>query len=57
MTEEVIETGPGVNNHSAVEPIGDVERKWEPKEEKYKTGVLNIYAKHAQSPIKGGYME
>ena len=32
-------------------------RKWEPKEEKYKTGVLNIYAKHAQSPIKGGYME
>ncbi len=28
-----------------------------PREPKYKTGVLSIYAKHAVSPMKGGYME
>ena len=28
-----------------------------PRESKYRTGVLNIYAKHAVSPMKGGYME
>lgn len=32
-------------------------RKWKPKEARYKSGVLNIYAKHAVSPMKGGYME
>lgn len=30
---------------------------WTPKTPKYPSGVLNIYAKHAVSPIKGGYME
>lgn len=30
---------------------------WQPKEEKYKSGVLNIYSKHAVSPMKGGYMK
>ena len=30
---------------------------WKPKEEKYKSGVLNIYAQHAVSPMKGGYMK
>lgn len=33
------------------------EKNWKPKEEKYKTGVLNIYSRHAVSPMKGGYME
>ena len=35
------------------------ERKklWRRKEEKYKKGVLNIYSRHAVSPMKGGYME
>lgn len=32
-------------------------KKWKPAEPKYKTGVLSIYAKHAVSPMKGGYME
>lgn len=32
-------------------------KKWIPKEEKYKSGVLNIFSKHAVSPMKGGYME
>lgn len=30
---------------------------WEPAKEKYESGVLNIFAKHAVSPMKGGYME
>ncbi|MGN0399069.1 MAG: dihydroxy-acid dehydratase [Blautia sp.] len=35
------------------------ERKaaWKPKAEKYKSGCLNIYSKHAVSPMKGGYMK
>ncbi|MBS6194919.1 MAG: dihydroxy-acid dehydratase [Clostridiales bacterium] len=41
-----------------VEKILEERRKmWTPKEEKYKSGVLNIYSKHAVSPMKGGYME
>ncbi|MDF2596227.1 MAG: dihydroxy-acid dehydratase [Clostridia bacterium] len=43
------------------EEIEDVlsERKanWRPKQEKYTSGVLNIFAKHAVSPMKGGYMK
>lgn len=31
--------------------------EWEPAKEKYESGVLNIFAKHAVSPMKGGYME
>lgn len=31
--------------------------KWQPKPEHYASGVLHIYAKHAVSPMKGGYME
>lgn len=31
--------------------------KWIPKHSKYQSGVLSIYAKHAVSPMKGGYME
>lgn len=30
---------------------------WQPKEEKYKSGVLKIFSQHAVSPMKGGYME
>lgn len=32
-------------------------RLWKPKEPKYTHGVLKIYAQHAVSPIKGGYMD
>ncbi len=32
-------------------------RRWSPKPAKYTDGVLGLYAKHAVSPMKGGYME
>ena len=31
--------------------------KWQPKEPKYKSGVLKLYSQHAVSPMKGAYME
>ena len=31
--------------------------KWQPKEPKYKTGLLKLYSQHAVSPMKGAYME
>lgn len=31
-------------------------KEWKPKESKYKRGVLKLYADHAVSPMKGGYM-
>lgn len=31
--------------------------KWQPRPLKYKNGVLRLFAEHAVSPIKGGYME
>lgn len=37
--------------------LSERKSKWKPKEEKYKSGCLNIYSKHAVSPMKGGYME
>ncbi len=30
--------------------------KWQPKEAKYKSGVLKLFSEHAVSPMKGGYM-
>lgn len=30
--------------------------KWQPKEAKYKSGVLKLFSEHALSPMKGGYM-
>ena len=30
---------------------------WQPRERKYKSGVLKIFSEHAVSPMKGGYME
>lgn len=37
--------------------LAERKKMWKPKEAKYKKGVLNIFAKHAVSPMKGGYME
>ena len=37
--------------------LSERKSKWKPKEEKYKSGCLNIYSKHAVSPMKGGYMK
>jgi len=31
--------------------------KWQPKESKYKSGILKIFSEHAVSPMQGGYME
>ena len=31
--------------------------KWQPKEPKYKKGLLKLYSRHAVSPMKGAYME
>ena len=31
--------------------------KWQPKEPKYKHGLLKLYSQHAVSPMKGAYME
>lgn len=31
--------------------------KWQPREPKYKRGVLKLFSEHAVSPMKGGYME
>ncbi|MDO5292977.1 MAG: dihydroxy-acid dehydratase [bacterium] len=37
--------------------LAERKMQWKPKEEKYKSGCLNIYSKHAVSPMKGGYMK
>ena len=31
--------------------------KWQPREPKYKSGLLKLYSQHAVSPMKGAYME
>lgn len=45
-------------------PAGEIEKilarrkaKWKPKPERYPSGALHLYAKHAVSPMKGAYME
>lgn len=44
-----------------VQQIDEILRRrrenWKSKPEKYPSGVLNLYARHAQSPMKGGMME
>lgn len=37
--------------------LGERKALWQPKEPKYKKGVLKIFSEHAVSPMKGGYME
>lgn len=32
-------------------------KEWKPKPQKYTSGVLKIFAEHAVSPMKGGYMK
>ena len=31
--------------------------RWQPREPKYKKGLLKLYAEHAVSPMRGAYME
>lgn len=41
-----------------VEAVLEERRKnWEPREPKYKSGVLRLYSQHAASPMKGAYLE
>lgn len=50
-------------NHETCSPkemeiiLAKRQEKWTPKPPKYEKGVLKIYAEHAVSPMKGGYME
>jgi dihydroxy-acid dehydratase len=37
--------------------LAERKKNWTPKPEKYPSGVLNIFSKHAVSPMKGGYMK
>lgn len=37
--------------------LSERKKAWKPKEEKYQSGVLKLYARHGVSPMKGGYME
>lgn len=37
--------------------LDERKKRWFPKEEKYKQGVLNIFSKNAVSPMRGGYMK
>lgn len=32
-------------------------KNWQPREPKYKRGVLRMFSEHAASPMKGGYLE
>ncbi len=49
--------GKEVSKEEMEEVLARRKEAWTPREEKYKKGVLNIYSKHAVSPMKGGYME
>lgn len=37
--------------------LAERKTKWVPKEEKYKSGILNIFTRNAVSPMLGGYMK
>lgn len=37
--------------------LAEREKKWRPREPKYKSGVLKLFSERAVSPMKGGYME
>lgn len=39
------------------EILKERKKHWKPKEMKYKTGALRMFAEHAQSPMKGAYLE
>ncbi|MDL2301185.1 dihydroxy-acid dehydratase [Lachnospiraceae bacterium OttesenSCG-928-D06] len=55
---EIVGTKGVEQTKEEVEEILSVRKAaWQPKEAKYKSGVLNIYSQHAVSPMKGGYME
>ena len=32
-------------------------KNWEPREMRYKKGVLRMFSQHAASPMKGAYLE
>lgn len=38
------------------EVLAERKKNWQAKEPKYKSGVLKLFAEHAVSPMKGGYM-
>lgn len=55
---EIIGINGVVCSKEEVEKVLEERRKaWKPKAVKYTSGVLNIFSKHAVSPMKGGYMK
>jgi len=37
--------------------LAERKKNWQPKEPKYRSGVLKLFSEHAVSPMKGGYMK
>lgn len=37
--------------------LAERNKNWQPKEPKYRSGVLKLFSEHAVSPMKGGYMK
>jgi dihydroxy-acid dehydratase len=37
--------------------LNERKKRWHPKPERYKSGVLHLFSQHAVSPMRGGYME
>lgn len=37
--------------------LAERRKNWKPRERKYKSGVLRLFAEHAASPMKGAYLE
>ncbi|MBQ6745921.1 MAG: dihydroxy-acid dehydratase [Bacteroidaceae bacterium] len=46
-----------LSSEAVLEILNKRKAAWEPKEPKYKSGVLKLFSEKAVSPMKGGYME
>ena len=49
--------GERCSQEEVAEVLAERKTKWVPKEEKYKSGILNIFTRNAVSPMLGGYMK
>lgn len=50
-------SGKRMDEREIEEIYNNRKKEWKPREEKYVSGVLHIFSRHAVSPMKGGYME
>ena len=37
--------------------LAERKKNWQPRELRYKTGVLRLFSEHAVSPMKGAYLD